>query len=387
MRLKVLVLALVLAVSFSGVFMPAAKAEGPSVTPYADVMFWFGYNYADKYASHSQNKDGEARALTENVMGMMPQGDLGVRGAAGNVSVNFAIMSKSPGAGLFGGDNTKGNKYDADQPYMFISVAMVNFGSTLLTVGRFFTPYDIVTFNDVACPDLVFGWYNMLDFALFDATRDQIRINVSGFYVGLFRNNYDNDADYDVMLPMISAGYEFGNPGTPMNFGVYGLFQTVKDATQTTGTATFGKSINSYAVNGKFGMNMAPVTFYVTASYGINQNNMGVGGGAADVKATGDGYANTSTLMSHAGFDYTSGMFVFGLSVGYSTVSHDSSAYAPGADNKADQAMAVAAKVKISPMPNFAITPALRYKDNMKGVTGNKEGKDIAFGVMFEGHI
>jgi len=398
MRLKVLLLALVFAISFVGIFTPAAKAEGPTVTPYADVMVWFGEAYKDKYASGAYNDKGEKRSDMNQSMGVNPQGDLGVRGAVGNVSVNVAFMTRTPAfsAGT-----------ESQQVYLFLEAMFINLGSVNLTIGKWFTPYAYLTFNDVANSFAAIGWNNMAAFAFFDPGRDMIKASFGSVYVGLFNNSKNDTANYAVMLPMIAAGYEFGNFATPMYFGVHGLFQTYKNTNPGALTGTYAlntntgaidftptgyaanplynKSVTSYGATAKFSMNMAPMAFAVQACGGVNTGDMGVLSG--DATNDGSKYLNTVSYAGWADFQYTAGIAKFGAAVGYKSVKYDKKGTTGQLGTKADQKMAVSAVVKISPMPNFAFTPSVLFTDEMKDEYGEKEGKSFVIGVLFEAHI
>ncbi len=372
MRLKVLLLAVVVAISFMGIYLPQANAEGPAVTPYAGVKVWYGVTMYDKYSSGKVDKTGKATGDTDFIMGLTPQSSVGVRGSVNNVFVDFSIMAKTP----FGDPNPadrSGNQ--ADQTFMFIGAIMYKVGDVNITMGRHFTPYDILAFGDVANQGTSGGWDCLLGYALFDATRDQFRVNVAGFYVGAFRNSKNESAKYDVLIPLIAAGYEFGNPGTPMNFSVHGLYQTYKND-----DGANDKSVSSYAGAAKFGMNMAPITFYVTGLYGINPGDMGMACGGNAV-LVGSSYKDTTVMAGHGGVDYTMGQMKFSAGVGYKTTKTDIS----GA--KDDAAMSVYASLKYSIQPNFSITPVVLYQDNMKDQAKQKQGTVTTFGVLAEANI
>jgi len=385
MRLKVLLLALVVAISAVAVIPTVAKAEGPSVTPYADVLFWTGVTMTDKYSSGKVDDKGKAVGDTDLIMGVTPQGSIGVRGMVNNVNGNFAIMSKTPGF----------DTAQEPQTYLFIAVIMYNFGPANLTVGRFFTNYDMIAGDNTNCPDTKLGWDMFLGYSLFDATRDQISLSFPvGFYVTLAKNAKNEDRDYDVMLPLVAAGYMNGNPGTPMMFSVHGLYQTYKydnsamvdddndPLTPPVLEAGSTESVSSYAVAGKFGMNMAPFSFAVQGYYGVNIADMGIlTGGAASFDATGSVQDNVA-MGGWAQADYTMGQMRIAGGVAYKQNKQDVS----GA--KADKAMAYFVALKYNIQPNFAITPSVMIQDNMKAADGKtKQGKKTSAGVLFEAHI
>jgi hypothetical protein len=252
---------------------------------------------------------------------------------------------------------------------------------------------------DCGCFSTTGGWDFLVGYAFFDAVREQIRVTYKGFYVGVFQNSQNESSTADVLLPMVAVGYTYGNPGTPMEFGVHGLFQTYKndnpgtyvtddnntydtadDTTTWVENALYGESYSSYGVVAKFGMNMAPFSFYISPLYGVNAGNMGFPslGMALEV---GDEIKDTTAIAAHGAVTYTTGAIRVSVGAGYRQVEYDIDGSDP------DKQMSYYASLKYSIQPNFSVTPIVLIEDKMKDSAKVKEGKRTLFGALFEANI
>jgi len=402
MKFKGLIIFAIFALAVMGFAVPQAKAQD-GVTAYADVLMWTGLTMRDKDAANKFDDNNKAIDDMDLVMGLTPQGSMGVRGSANNVFVNFAIMAKTPGASFI----PDWDKQDENSTYMFIGLISYRVGEASFTIGRFFTPYDQLDFNNIAASDTTMGWDMMLGYSLFDATREQIRVDYKGFYFGLFKNNKNETEDTNVLIPMIAAGYMHGNPGTAMRFSVHGLFQTytIEDARgdydldgdgmiadpaeKDQPNPLYEEAVNSWAVAADFGMKMDAIGFNVHGHYGVNTGDMGVQGGSSINNYAKKEVSDSTTMAGWAGVDYTVDKMKLSAGIGYSVIDND-------LYEKEDQKMTYYVACKYSIQPNFAITPIVRVINNMKGPknawTGldyseYKEGQEINIGFLTEAHI
>jgi hypothetical protein len=367
MRLKVLLLALVLAISFAGVFMPEAKAEGPTVTPNANVLMWNGFHMVDKYASTTGKSDSDL------VMDLTPQGSFGLTGAANGVFVNFSGMFRTPGGG-----NDAANRDESVQLYLFLAYFTYKFSEVNMTAGLTFTPYDIVDGNNTLCQTPLGGWSMQLAFAYFDAARYQLKFDYMGLYVDFIKNSKNETAGWDVTLPMIGVGYVNGNPGTPMSFQVHGFYQTSK--VDDAALATDGASLVSYGVSGGFGLNMAPVSVMVTGIYGVNAGDAGLFGAGGWAAVDGDKFSDSTVMGGWGSVAYTMGAAKLSAGIGYKQIDND-------LWDNADPSMEYYVACKYSVTPNFAITPGIQIQDGMKNAAKVKQGKQTSIGFLMEAHI
>lgn len=386
MKFKGLIFLAIFALAVMGLAVPQANAQD-GVVPYANAKMWTGVTMTDKDIKNPNgtpyrtDDEGEAVSDTDLIMGITPQTTIGVRGTVNNVTVDLSLMAGTP----FGTSPA-----DPNQAMQFIVAIMYNVGEASLMIGQHFGPYDIINPYDCGCFAASTGWDFLVGYAFFDAVREQIRVNYKGFYVGLFQNTQNESADADVLLPMIAAGYEYGNPGTPMTFSVHGLYQTYKnddpgldtdgDGVDDTVNPIFEETINSYGVVGKFGMNMAPISFYVSGLYGVNSGNMGFPSlGSADT-STGE-VKDTTAMAGHGAISYTTGAITASIGGGYRQLDYDLD------DTDPDKQMSYYVSVKYAVQPNFTITPIVLIEDRMKDKNKVKEGKRTVIGALFEANI
>ncbi|MBN2039595.1 MAG: hypothetical protein JW864_06115 [Spirochaetes bacterium] len=389
MKLKLFIIVAILAVAMMGIYTPEAKAQGASVTPYANILLWAGYTSKSEEASWKVDDTGAAEEDADVFMAVTPQGSLGVRGSANNVMGDVSFMVRTP-------------SMDSDQQsqaLLFTAYVMYNVNDFGLLVGRFFAPYDKVDFGNIACQTTAFGWDMFLGYTLFDATRDQIKVSYKGAYLALLKNTKNEDSDWDVVLPMVAVGYQYGSFMTPFNFGVHALYQTAKDDaaswvtdedTNLDGnidptdyyvatTGAYGESLTAWAVAGDFGVKMDPIEINGHVHYGVNTADMGVqGGGAAIVNGS---YEDTTTLAGWVSVGYTMGAAKLYAGLGYRSVDN-SETYV-----EADTAMTYYVSCAYSIQPNFSVTPIVHYEDKMKGSADQEEGNVLTVGALFKASI
>jgi len=371
MRLKVLVLALVFAISFVGVFTSPAKAEGPALAPFADVCFWAGYTSYSKEANPYAKTAGKTAAGTE--MGIVPQADFGAVGTSNGVTVMVDLMLKTP----------HGNSSEINQVYLFLANASYKFGDLGMMIGLAPSPFSVLTFDDKACYATANGWELLLEYGMFDPDKQQVKLTYNGFYFEAAANSYQETNGYKTMLPLLAAGYVYGNPGTPFMAQAHGVFMTYKIA--DTAAATDGKSVTDYAIAADFSMNMAPFGFQVHAHYAQNPGDMGIGNlgpyGGAPV-AVGSSFKNTKVFAGFAAVNYTVDKARLGAGFGYFNGKPD----VDGA--KAHKQYAFYVDCQYSIQPNFSLTPIFHYQDNGKDYDGvTKLGKQWTMGVFVSAHV
>jgi hypothetical protein len=373
MRLKVLILAAIFAISVMGFTPQANAADG--VTTQVTVWTWSGYDMRDKYYSGINEKDTDyfqkfVVTRYSNLYVTAIQGNLKAEASIGwgqEAGVTGAPTSLD---GL--GPRTLGVTYTASPDVNFM-------------YGYYTSPYSNVTFDDVADADInSFG-------GCFDGYHQLMRLNAFGFYVQAMQpdvvqtigaKSTTGANDSDCMMPMMAAGYKLAVGA--LSFAVNGGYFTYK-ADKPSDPTWDGAKITIYFVNAIFKGTFGPLKVGALGFYGQNTGMWGLMSKNTTNVATWDAVnleiANTKVMGGNAniGFDVMPKLHL-GAGLGYEVCDNDTY-------SKKDAAMDYWVSAKISIDGTFAVVPEFKVIDKMKSISNVKEGKDMQIGFGLQATI
>jgi len=381
MKLKLFVLAAIVALLTIGLYMPQAKAAD-GITPYAAVNVWTGYDMRSKeLANHSDGKK-DTDLVMSLPKGPTPSG-LGLRGTLGKLTLIaeigitdtiFKDKNTPAPAGVFG--ETLGvNKMDAK--YEFNEVANIEF-------GRYFAPYSSAGINPFM--DKANAGFMIFEGALFDTPITQVKFSYMGAYIDLIKPSSsgvtttaagatEKDA-YDFVLPKIAVGYV--GP-MPFQYSAHAVYQKIKSESPNS------YSITSYALAAGINAFMPWGIIHAFGFYSQNEGDMQVldlavmqakSGNSASV--TGTSVKNTKGFGGNAGVSYKIGNLTPGAGFGYSAFKND--------DFANDQRQyTFFASLQYEVDKNVVFTPAIKYRNFGKSssVAGAKRGTETIFGILW----
>jgi len=361
MRLKVLLVAAIFAISFMGFYSPAQAADG--ITPYGNIVTWAGWTMKDKDNNGTVGKSdtdyaqGQANPATTNI---------GVKGEKNGVEVRLEF-----------GVKTNYEQFRARWAYASYKAS----NGLQLWFGNGLTPYSMVNGMDFRDSDAM-----ALAGTCYDGWINQVRLHFMGAYISIMQPQ-TTGATYDNMLPKAAAGYEFKTD--VFSAGVNGVFQQVKydDAA----SARDGAKLNAWLLNAIFKGKFGPAYVNALAYYAVNPGDMGfnsyngakTGAPGANNKAVAivDGWEDTTVYGGNVAAGFKIGdMAQINVGVGYEKCDNDTYA-------KADDFIAYFVNAQIFIQPNCFVVPTVKQVDFRKSQANAKEGKQTYVGAAFVASI
>ena len=370
MRLKVLLLAAIFAISVMGFYSPAQAADG--ITPYANIMTWAGWVQRDKDAS------GFAKSDTDYYQSNFANAgtNMGIKGEKNGVQVQIEFGVK--------------DGYEAFRSrHAYASYKMGEIG---ILFGQTLAPWIALDGADLRSGDAM-----ARAGSCYDGWNNQIRVSFFGAYVTILNpgGNSAGDTDkqstgtigpkanQDVVIPKIGAGYMFKMDA--ISVAVNGVFQQTKYDEQSTPSNLDGKALNAWLVNFIFKGQFGPANLSAVAYYATNPGNMGFAtynSSSAVVAASGDKYENTTVMGGRVGAGFKAGMAKFNVGVAYEKATNDydtGGAGDYGTEGK-DDYLVYFANVQLFLQDNFYFAPTVKVEDAKKTTDGVKAGKTTYIG-------
>ena len=411
MRFKVLLLALILALSFTGMVMaqkPTAAPQG--LTPYASFRTWMGYVHRDSTvnpdATGVQNKDTDFR-MYESIISRM--------GFKGNSN------------GVFGNAELGIDKYNGVLGvYLRLAFVTWDFGMGELKVGRDWTPYSYFNSSGATWDSGAIGFGS-----LWDDRQNQVMLTLKpadgvGLYLSLInpsRNiqtaanttmtvgaNALTDDYIDVTAPKVSVGLKYNAEGIFFNVGGAYNYVTIKDedGMNSTAVALDGKKIVSYLLylQGKVTVDIFHFAFNVGGYQNAGNFNriqilkhgtdkINVSGNLADglvIDPTTGKITDTKVMEGFAeiGLKFTDEISIQG-GIGFAMADNDLFA-------ERDTQVEYWGQFTIMPVKGLRICPAYGFRDYKKGpdftsglINGKyqekKQGTEWLAGIYFRADI
>lgn len=374
MRLKVLLLAAIFAISVMGFYSPAQAADG--INPYVTIAQWAGWTSKSKEQMAATN----GKSDTDYGQEKFANGGtlMGIRGEKNGVKAQFEFGAR------------EGSASDANffrNRHLWASYQM---GAVELFFGQTLAPYVVLSGADYRSGDAMANAG-----ACYDGWLSQIRLSFFGVYVQIMNPNGVSGigSKQDSVIPKVAAGYMFKTD--TFSVGVNAVGQQVKYDQETTTSTLDGKAITAWLANVIFKGQFGPANIAFVGYYAQNPGEMGflsLNSNKAVVANTGDKYDNVKVMGGKvdAGFKIGTVAKING-GVAFEKAKSDndrlstsSSGY--GTEGK-DDFLAYYVNVQLFLADNCFVAPQVKVLDYKKSTDGVKKGTVTYAGAAFVASI